>query len=1015
MDSRELKELLKGTSAFSVLSDDELEKFGKHFELVHYTLGQTVVRAGDESDSFYVVYSGRARVIGSSTSGEEVTVGTLTRGGSFGEQGLLTGSPRNFTVRAASDLVLLKLATEDFQQLLGQHPDLREYFDKYISDISIRNFLKLCTVFAPLSPQEIRDLLGVMDVRNYSVNQTIIREGEAGDSFYLLRSGSARVIKESNGHKVLNILKAGDSFGELALLTNQPRAASVITDEPSSVFCLKKSEFDRIVAVSPKFKDAIVSVASGYSSTALREADVSEEVTADTEELVEAPQLEELVYTPRRARRYPALLQLSETDCAPACLSMILRFYGKHVSINKLRELTNVSREGASLYNIAEAAEGVGFHTRGIRTSFDDLEKVELPAIAHWEGFHYTVLYEVKPDRVVLADPGIGLRKLSREEFERGWSGYLLLLTPTPKIEKVEESKTSIKRFLPLLKPYHGLLFEIFLASLLLQLFGLATPIFTQVVVDKVLVHKSTSMLNILLIGMLLIAIFQAVTSALRYYLLVHTTRRIDMQMVVNFYRHILSLPMRFFEERKVGDILKRFNENARIRDFLAGRTLSVTLDCLMVFVYLGLMFYYNIKLTILALVFIPGYVILTVIVTPIFKRQFREAFEKSAEADSQMVESVTGVGTVKATAVERSIRWKLEGLIVKSLNVQFRSALAGMGTISVANLLQTLNVIFLFWYGAHLVINGELSIGQLVAFNLLVGNVTRPILNVVDLWREFQEINIAFERLNDVFDAKPEEDADGHALIKMPRIRGQIKFESVTFRYPTRADKNALQNISLEILPGQTIALVGRSGSGKTTFANMLLRLHQPNEGRIFIDGYDLRQVSISSLRSQIGVVPQDVFLFSGTIRENIALGDPDAPLERVVGAAMLAGAHEFISELPLGYATKIGERGQSLSGGQKQRIAIARALFKQPRILILDEATSALDSESERAIQQNLDQILKDRTTLIIAHRLSTVRNADGIIVMDRGAIVEQGNHYSLMRDKGMYYYLNSQQLET
>lgn len=1013
MDLTELKELLKGTSAFSLLSDDELERFGRHFQMVHYSLGQTVVRAGDESDSFYVVYSGRARVIGASTEGEEVTVGSLTRGNSFGEQGLLSRSPRHFTVRAASDLVVLRLSVEDFDLLVDQHPNLREYFDKYISDISIRNFLKLCTVFAPLSPQEIRDLLGAMDVKDYAVNQTIIREGEAGDAFYLLRSGSARVIKESNGHKVLNVLKAGDSFGELALLTNQPRAATIITDEPSSVFCLKKSEFDRIVAASPRFKDAIVSVASGYSGAALREAEVTAEVTSATEELVEAPQPEERVYRPRRARRYPALLQISETDCAAACLSMILRYYGKHVSINRLRDLANVSREGASLYTIAEAAETLGFHTRGIRASFEHLEKVQLPAIAHWEGFHYIVLYEVTADRVVLADPAIGLRKMSREEFEKAWTGYLLLLIATPKLDEVEESRTSVGRFLPLLKPYYTLLFEIFLASLLLQVFGLATPIFTQVIVDRVLVHKSTSMLNVLVIGMLLIAIFQAVTAALRYYLLVHTTRRLDMQMVVDFYRHILTLPMRYFEERKVGDILKRFNDNARIRDFLTGRTVGVLLDCLMVFVYLGLMFYYNIKLTIVALVFIPGYVILTVVVTPIFKRQFREAFQKAAEADSQMVESVAGVGTVKATAAERPIRWKLEGLIVKSLNVQFRTALWGMGTTSVGNLLQMLNIIFLFWYGAHLVIDGELSVGQLVAFNLLVGNVTRPILNVVDLWREFQEINIAFERLNDVFDAKPEEEAQGGSLIKMPRVRGHIKFDNVTFRYPTRADKNALQNISLEILPGQTVALVGRSGSGKTTFANMLLRLHHPNEGRVFIDGHDLRQVSISSLRSQIGVVPQDVFLFSGTIRENIAFGDPDAPLERVVGAAMLAGAHEFISELPLGYETRIGERGQSLSGGQKQRIAIARALFKQPRVLIFDEATSALDSESERAIQQNLDQILKDRTTLIIAHRLSTVRNADRIVVLDRGTVVEQGNHYSLMEQKGMYYYLNSQQL--
>ena len=1016
MDSAELKGLLKETAAFSILADEELKQFGERFELVHYTLGQAVVRAGEEADAFYIVYSGRARVIAVNTAGEEVTVGALSRGLSFGEQGLLTNEPRRFTVRAASDLALLRLNKTDFDALLEDHPNLRDYFDKYISDISIRNFLKLCTVFAPLTPQEIRNLLSSMQVKEYAAGEAIIREGETGDAFYILRSGRAEVIKESDGQKVLNRLKAGDSFGELALLTGQARAASIITKEPSSVFRLEKSEFERIVAASPKFKDAIVSVASGYGRAGLVEAEeIAEASPSSAAELPTAPEPEEPVYQPRRARRFPALLQLSETDCGAACLSMILRYYGKHVSINRLRDLANVSREGATLYSIPEAAETLGFHTRGIRASYEHLLKAELPAIAHWQGFHYIVLYEATPERVVVADPAIGLRKMSREEFEKGWTGYLLLMTPTARIENVEESKTTFGRFLPLLRPYRALLFEIFVASLVLQLFGLATPIFTQVIVDRALVHQSASMLNVLLIGMLIIAVFQTATAALRYYLLVHTTRRIDMQMVVNFYTHVLSLPMRYFEERKVGDILKRFNENARIRDFLTGRALGVMLDCLMIFVYLALMFFYNVKLTFLALAFIPGYVILTIVVTPIFKRQYREAFEKSAEADSQMVESVTGVGTVKATAAERRVRWKLEGLIVKSLNVQFRSALSGMATISVGNMLQTLNVIFLFWYGAHLVIDGELSVGQLVAFNVLVTNITRPILSVVDLWREFQEIQIAFERLNDVFDAKPEEDPEKQALIKMPRIRGHIKFDNVTFRYPTRADKNALSNVNLEIMPGQTVALVGRSGSGKTTFANMLLRLHQPNEGRIYIDGYDLRQVSINSLRSQVGVVPQDVFLFSGTIRENIAFGDPDAPLEQVVGAAMLAGAHEFVSELPLGYETKIGERGQSLSGGQKQRIAIARALFKKPRILIFDEATSALDTESERAIQQNLDQILKDRTTFIIAHRLSTVRNADLIVVMDRGTIREIGNHYSLMEQKGIYYYLNSQQLES
>lgn len=1018
MDLTELKSLLKDTAAFAVLSDDELEQFADKFELVHFTLGQSVCRAGDIADAFFIVYSGRARVVAVNDNAEEVTVGTLTRGNSFGEQGLLADSRRQFTVRAASDLVLMRLGKEDFDRLLIAHPELHEYFRKYISETSIRNFLKLSTVLSPLSSAEIRNLLDCLQVREFAADESIIREGDAGDAFFILREGSAKVVKNNgNGGQVVNHLKAGDTFGELALLMGQPRAASVVTKEKSSVFRLEKQDFDRIIAAAPKLKEALVTVASGYSEAASRETeDTNVETAMPTGELPVAPQLEdeESVYRPRRARRYPALLQLSEMDCGAACLAMILRYYGKHVSINRLRNMANVSRDGATLYSVAEAAEKLGFHARGIRASYEHLEKIELPAVAHWEGYHYIILYEAKPDRVVVADPAIGLRRMSREEFMKGWTGHLLVATPTPKLEEVEESKTTFGRFLPLLKPHRKLLVEILLASLLLQLFGLATPIFTQVIVDKVLVHKSIAILNMMLIGMLVVAVFETLTVALRYYLLVHTTRRIDMQMVLNFYHHILSLPLRYFEERKVGDIIKRFSDNARIRQFLTGRALMVVLDCLMVVVYLALMFYYNVKLTFVALAFMPGYIILTLVMTPALKRQYRETFAKQADADSHMVESITGIGTVKATATERSIRWKLEGLMVKALNVEFRGALTGMAANSISNILHTLNTVFLFWYGAHLVIGGELTVGQLVAFNVLVGSVTRPILSLIDLWRGFQEINIALERLNEVFDAKPEEDATSQSVVNLPAIRGHIKFDNVTFRYPTRPDKNALQNLSLEVYPGQTVALVGRSGSGKSTLANMLLRLQEPNEGRILVDGYDLRNVSVAGLRSQIGVVPQDVFLFSGTIRENIAFGNADAPLAEVVGAAMLAGAHEFVSELPLGYESVIGERGQSMSGGQKQRIAIARALFKRPRILIFDEATSALDNESERAIQQNLDQILKDRTTFIIAHRLSTVRNADLIVVMDRGAIIEAGTHYSLMEQKGMYYYLNSQQLE-
>jgi ATP-binding cassette subfamily B protein len=484
--------------------------------------------------------------------------------------------------------------------------------------------------------------------------------------------------------------------------------------------------------------------------------------------------------------------------------------------------------------------------------------------------------------------------------------------------------------------------------------------------------------------------------------------------MVTAFYRHLLALPIRYFEDRRVGDILKRFGENEKIRELLTGRAVSVALDCLMIVIYVAMMFYYNAKLTLAALAFIPAYGALTLIVTPIMKRQHRAYFERSAAAESHLVESVTAIGTVKATAVERRVRWKWEGLMLKALNVEFRGEITNISAQSIATVLQAVNTTVLLWYGAHLVIGRELSVGQLMAFHALAGNVTRPILDLIDLWHDVQEVIIALERLSDVFDATPEEDHTRHHLVQLPPLVGHITFEHVTFRYTAQAEREALHEINLTIRPGQRIALVGPSGAGKTTLASLLLRFHDPTGGRIVIDGFDLRQVSPSSLRMQVGVVPQDVFLFAGTIRENIALSAPDAPLTDVIAAATLAGAHDFVSRLPLGYETVIGERGQGLSGGQRQRIAIARALFSNPRLVILDEATSALDTDSERAIQASLNGVLKDRTTVIIAHRLSTVRDADLIVVLDQGRIVETGDHDTLLRQGGLYASLVSRQLE-
>ncbi len=650
---------------------------------------------------------------------------------------------------------------------------------------------------------------------------------------------------------------------------------------------------------------------------------------------------------------------------------------------------------------------------RGIRAAPESLAEIELPAVAHWQGFHYVVLYAVRPDHVLVADPAIGLRRLTREQFAKGWTGFLLLLTPTRKLEGVAQSRTTLGRWLPLLAPYRRVFADILLGSFLLQILGLASPVFTQIIVDRVLVHESAGILPALLAGMLLVAACQTVVIALRYYLVTHTARRIQLQMAVAFYQHLLSLPLRFFEERRVGEMLKRFHENARISSLLSGYALNTILDCGLLVVYVALMLSYNVRLTLVALAFLPGYALLAYLLTPILRRQHREGFEKQAEAEAQVVESVTGIGTVKAGAAEPGLRWKWQDLMVRALNIQFRNAQTNMAGVALASTLNTLSATVLVWYGARLVLAGDLSVGQLIAFNVLAVTLTRPVLNLMDLWNNLQEAVISLERLNDVFDALPEENPADPSLRHLPApLAGQVRFDNVTFRYPTR-ERNVLQNITLDIRPGQTVALVGRSGAGKTTLAGLLLRLHEPTGGRITIDGIDIRHVTLSSLRSQIGVVLQDTFLFSGTIRDNIALGDPDAPLDRVVGAAMLAGAHDFIQDLPLAYETKIGEHGQSLSGGQRQRVAIARALFKEPRILVLDEATSSLDAESERAIQQNFDTVLKDRTTLIIAHRLSTVRRADVIVVLDNGLLVESGTHAELLAQRGLYYHLHSQQM--
>lgn len=748
-----------------------------------------------------------------------------------------------------------------------------------------------------------------------------------------------------------------------------------------------------------------------------RPRSASQASSANSQRLGEAyfpnPQVKAKQFWQRSRNQYPFIAQQSNADCGITCLAMVGQYWGKNFDLNHLRSIANVDRSGTSLKGLMNAAESLGFTTRPIQSSFEQLQNQPLPAIAHWAGKHYVVVYRITRSQVFISDPEIGRLRLSHAEFQAGWvGGYLLVLQPTPFLGQAPEAQRNLMRFVPLLKPHLPVLLEIIFASLTVQVFGLVIPLFTQILLDRVITQRSTSTFMAISAGLLIFSLFSLVMRTLRRYLLYHTANKIDVTLITGFINHTLRLPLGFFETRYVGDITSRIQENQKIRSFLTSEAITTLLDVLTLFVYMGLMLWYSWQMTVVALAPLPLFLLLTLTTTPYLRRISREVFTAKTTESSYLIELLNGVRTVKSMGLERQVRWQWEGLFHQFIRKKFSGRMVRLRISFVSRLIESISSTGLLVLGVWLVLQQRLSIGQLFAFNMLVGNVVGPSQRLISLWNDFQEILIAIERLNDVIDTPPEEDITLKPRQQLPQLKGHIRLEEVCFRYDIHSDRNILTNINLDIQPGQTIALVGRSGSGKSTLAKLALGLYLPTSGRLLIDGYNITSVSLESLRQQIGVVDQNTFLFGGSIKDNIALGSHDADLEQIRRAAHQAGAAEFIEALPMQYDTQIGEGGGMLSGGQRQRLAIARALLGNPRILILDEATSSLDAESERIIQNNLNDILRRQTTLIIAHRLSTVRNADLILVLDDGIVVERGNHQELMEKRGQYYYLNQQQ---
>ncbi len=692
------------------------------------------------------------------------------------------------------------------------------------------------------------------------------------------------------------------------------------------------------------------------------------------------------------------------------CLVLAARFHHVEADASQLHHEFGGTGGGLDAVNIVRAAKSIGLKAGLSRINWSRMEMLPVPAIAELKGGGFVLLTAVRKsgqggaEEVLLFNPkDTRPHQKTLAEAREALTGRAVMLASRESVFG-DLGRFDFTWFVPSLVKYRKHIGEVLLMSFFLQLFALATPIFFQVVMDKVLVHRGLTTLDVLVFGLASVTLFETVLGVLRTYLLTHTTNRMDVELGSRLFRHLLALPQSYFEARRVGDSVARVRELDTIRNFLTGSVTTSLLDFMFIFVFIAVMFLYSPVLTWLVLGSLPCYGILSMAVSPMLRRRLKEKFNRGAENQAFLVESVNGISTIKAHAVEPQAQARWDNQLAGYVQASFRAGnLANIGS-QLVQLISKLTTAAILWFGARLVIEGELTVGQLIAFNMLAGRVSQPVIRLAQLWQDFQQIGVSVKRLGDILNAPREFERQGKKAT-LPELSGSIEFGEVNFRYPG-SERYALRKASLSVKAGQSVGIVGRSGSGKSTLTKLAQRLYSPESGRVSIDGIDLALADPAWLRRQIGVVLQENLLFNRTVRENIALADPGMSLDRIITAAKLSGAHDFIMELGEGYETVLAEHGSTLSGGQRQRVAIARALATDPKILIFDEATSALDYESEKLIRDNMAEIKRGRTMLVISHRLSAVRDCDFIVVLSDGEIVECGSHEELIKTPDGYY---------
>ena len=971
-------ELLQQHPALQTLSAAAQARLADRGQVRQFRIGQPLSRAGLIPSEILLLLSGQARVL-IQDQGRTVTLEKIVPGAWVGLASLLRAAPCE-EVAAAAAVTALALPDVLILELLEREPGFRNWCATHLWSA------ELAALLGPLLAERAQVSIGLRAMTQQALPLARLIEPTA--------SALAEVQPQER------LVAASDNLSDAAL--------GALLDPDAGLPLVRGPLPPRLLVLPLELapEETMAPAAALALATLVRPG--SDETPAEAG----PPLATDLDLGGRDRPSFRLIRADGPMEVVLACFQMLsaeLKLPFRRDAIEKI--LRDALRRGQTpdLQLCGNLGAMLGLHVSGVKVPSAMGTRLQTPALVPWQG-GFALVQRSNARGMVLASPRDGWVELNPAEIAEHYpEGIELLLME--RSNTTPDERFGFGWFWPAIRRHRTVLMQVLLASFVVQLFGLANPLLIQVIIDKVISQRSLDTLQVLGVALVVVTMMEGVLGSLRTFLFTEATNRIDLRLGAEVIDHLLRLPLSYFDRRPVGELGSRIAELEKIRGFLTGQALTTLLDTAFSLIYIVVMVLYSWLLTLIALIVLPIQVGLTVLGAPLFRRQYRDAAQENARTQSHLVEVLTGIQTVKAQNVEMVSRWKWQDFYARYISRTFEKTITGTALTETSQVLQKLSQLLVLWVGAILVLKGELSLGQLIAFRIISGYVTQPLLRLSSIWQNIQELKVSFERLADVVDTPEESDEADKNKIPLPPIDGLVQFDALSFTFPG-SQVPVLHNINLTVPAGTFVGVVGQSGSGKSTLTKMLPRLYRPSSGRILIDQYDIDKVELYSLRRQIGIVPQEPLLFSGSVAENIALTDPDASSDAIVQAATLACAHEFIMELPAGYSTNVGERGAGLSGGQRQRIALARTLLSSPKMLVLDEATSALDYDTERRVCDQLLDNLKSCTVFFITHRLSTIRRADLIVMMHQGAIVETGTHDELINMRGRYYALYRQQ---